>query len=156
MSFPSFFGFDSNYQNETLFRFVSLISAFIFIACFIFITSYFDCFDLILIGKFINLILVCGSVNKYVDSWTGNVKGQLEIPITEDISAYTITLQTDVELSNIQAKIHFVFLSEFLYCCPRYSKLMCPLQVAMSSPSLVQAGSIIKDLQLGQSSSWNT
>ena len=67
-----------------------------------------------LIEKFIDSILVCGSVNKYVDSWTGNVKGQLEIPITEDISTYTITLQTDVELSNIQANILFVFLSEFL------------------------------------------
>merc|ERR1719471_1338234 len=36
---------------------------------------------------------VCGSVNTFVDSWTGNVKGQLEIPTSEDISAYTITLK---------------------------------------------------------------
>ena len=59
------------------------------------------------------LILVCDPVNKFVDSWTGNVKGQLEIPISEDISAYTITLRTDNQLSNIQAYIKYIFLYKF-------------------------------------------
>ena len=61
----------------------------------------------LLAEKLINLILACGSVNKFIDAWTGNVKGQLEIPISEDLSAYTITLQTDAELSNIQAQDTF-------------------------------------------------
>ena len=47
----------------------------------------------------------CGSVNKILDSWNGHVRGQLEIPISEDISDYTITLRTDKKLSNIQACI---------------------------------------------------
>ena len=49
-----------------------------------------------------DLILACGSVNKFLDSWNGHVRGQLEIPISEDISDYTITLRTDKKLSNIQ------------------------------------------------------
>ena len=55
----------------------------------------------------------CNSVNKFVDSWTGHVKGKLEIPISEDISDYTITFRTDKQLSNIQACIQcsvFLFL----------------------------------------------
>ena len=68
----------------------------------------------LLAEKLIDSILACGSVNKFIDSWTGNVKGQLEIPISEDLSAYTITLQTDAELTNIQAQRLSLFMSSLL------------------------------------------
>lgn len=42
-------------------------------------------------------------------SWSGNFAGKLRIPITEDIFNYTINLETNLPLTNIQVPITYLF-----------------------------------------------
>merc|ERR1711892_765823 len=44
----------------------------------------------------------CDSLIVNKNSWTGNMQGKLKTVLKADISSYTIILQTDVSLTNIQ------------------------------------------------------
>ena len=44
----------------------------------------------------------CGAVNTVTNSWQNNVQGTIKIVVPEDITEYTIQLQTDIPLTDIQ------------------------------------------------------
>jgi hypothetical protein len=46
----------------------------------------------------------CDSLVVDKNGWTGNLQGKLKTVLAEDISSYTITIGTDVPLTDIQVE----------------------------------------------------